>query len=155
VLTRQLLVYRFAPGVQFEGQLIGALERAESGGAVRVIDALLLAREADTGELVAAALEGGTGGVLTQRLDFRHSADARRAATERALAGEQAEIVALLERTVEPGGAVAAVLVEHVWAATLGDAVGRLGGTEAAIALVEAERLNDVAPLLVAAAEQA
>jgi len=155
VLTRQLLVYRFAPGVKFEGQLIGALERAESGGAVRVIDALLLAREADTGELVAAALEGGTGGVLSQLLDFRHSADARRAATDRALAGDQAEIVQLLERTVEPGGAVAAVLVEHVWAATLGDAVGRLGGTEAAIALVEAERLNDVAPLLVAAAEQA
>jgi hypothetical protein len=155
VLTRQLLVYRFAPGVKFEGQLIGALERAESGGAVRVIDALLLAREADTGELVAAALEGGTGGVLSQLLDFRHNADARRAATDRALAGEQAEIVALLERTVEPGGAVAAVLVEHVWAATLGDAVGRLGGTEAAIALVDAERLNDVAPLLVAAAEQA
>jgi hypothetical protein len=155
VLTRQLLVYRFAPGVQFEGQLIGALERAESGGAVRVIDALLLARDAETGELIAAALEGGTGGVLSQLLDFRLNADARRAATDRALAGEQAEIVQLLERTVEPGGAVAAVLVEHVWAATLGDAVGRLGGTEAAIALVDAERLNDVAPLLVAAAEQA
>jgi len=155
VLTRQLLVYRFAPGVKFEGQLIGALERAESGGAVRVIDALLLAREAETGELVAAALEGGTGGVLSQLLDFRLNPDARRAATDRALAGGQAEIVQLLGRTVEPGAAVAAVLVEHVWAATLGDAVGRLGGTEAAIALVEAERLNDVAPLLVAAAEQA
>ena len=155
MLTRQLLVYRFAPGVKFEGQLIGALERAESGGAVRVIDALLLAREAETGELVAAAIEGGTGGVLSQLLDFRHSADARRAATERALAGSQAEIGQLLGRTVEAGGAVAAVLVEHVWAATLGDAVVRLGGTEAAIALVEAERLNDVAPLLVAAAEQA
>lgn len=155
MLTRQLLVYRFAPGVKFEGQLIGALERAESGGAVRVIDALLLAREAETGELIAAALEGGTGGVLSQLLDFRLNSDARRAATDRALAGEQAEIVQLLERTVEPGGAVAAVLVEHVWAATLGDAVGRLGGTEAAIALVEAERLNDVVPLLVAAAQQA
>jgi hypothetical protein len=155
VLTRQLLVYRFAPGVTFEGQLIGALERAESGGAVRVLDALFLAREPDTGELTAASLKGGTGGVLSKLLDFRLDPNARSAATERALAGSQAEIVQLLGRTVEAGGAVAALLVEHVWAATLGDAVGRLGGTEAAIALVEAESLNDVAPLLVAAAEQA
>jgi hypothetical protein len=154
VLTRQLLVYRFAPGVTFEGQLVGALERVESGGAVRVLDALFMAREPDTGELVAASLEGGTGGVLSQLLDFRLNPDARGAATERALAGPHADIAQLFARTIEPGAAVAAVLVEHVWATTLGDAVGRLGGTEAAIALVEADRLSDVARLLVAAAEQ-
>ena len=154
MLTRQLLVYRFAPGVKFEGQLIGALERAESGGAVRVVDALFLAREPDTGDLVAASLEGGTGGVMSQLLDFRLDPNARSAATERALAGPHAELAQLLGRTVEAGGAVAAVLVEPVWAGALGDAVDRHGGTAAAVALVDAERLGDVAQLLITAAEQ-
>jgi hypothetical protein len=154
VLNRQLLVYRFAPGVSFEGQLVGALERAESGGAIRILDALLLAREPDSGALVAAALEGGTGGVLSQLLDFRLNPAARGTSTERVLAGPKAELVELLGRTIEPGGAVAALLVEHVWAAALGDAVNRLGGSEAAIALVEADGLADVTHLLIAAAEQ-
>ena len=43
--TRQLLVYTFGPGAGFEGQLVGALERIESGGAIRVLDALFVTRE--------------------------------------------------------------------------------------------------------------
>ena len=42
---RQLLAYTFPPGSAFEGQLVGALERIESGGAMRVLDALFVARE--------------------------------------------------------------------------------------------------------------
>ena len=32
----QLLVYGFAPGAEFEGQLVGAIERIEHGGTLRV-----------------------------------------------------------------------------------------------------------------------
>src|SRR4051812_30216328 len=35
--TSQLLVYRFGPDAEFEGRLVGALERIESGGAMRVL----------------------------------------------------------------------------------------------------------------------
>ena len=31
----QLLVYGFAPGAEFEGQLVGAIERIERGGTLR------------------------------------------------------------------------------------------------------------------------
>jgi hypothetical protein len=34
----QLLVYGFAPGAEFEGRLVGAIERIESGGTLRVLD---------------------------------------------------------------------------------------------------------------------
>jgi hypothetical protein len=147
------LVYTFAPGAKFEGQLVGALERIESGGAIRILDALFVTRAPETGELAAVSLKGGAGGVLSQLLEVRLNPDARGAATERVLAGPDADFVELLAQRVEPGAAVAAVLVEHAWAKILGEAVARLEGAEAAAAFVEAERLSDVAEPVLAAAE--
>src|SRR4051794_38301035 len=81
----QLLVYRFAPDASFEGQLVGALERLESGGALRVLDALFVAREPETGELVAVeARRKGMGSLVAPLLDFRLDPGRRREATERA-----------------------------------------------------------------------
>ena len=143
--TRQLVAYRFEPGTRLEGQLVGALERAESGGAVRVLDVLFVMREPETGELAAVSRAGSaSGGMVGDLLDVRLDAAARRAATERALAGPQAEIVRRLGSAIAPGGALAAVLVEHVWADALDEAVGRLGGTQVTNAFVEADRLSDV-----------
>lgn len=147
MLTRQLLVYTFGPGARFEGQLVGALERIESGGAVNVLDVLFVTREPDSGELAAVSLGAGASrGIVGELLDFRLNADARTAATRRALAGQEAEIVRGLAPKLEPGGAIAMVLVEHAWAGALEDAVSRLGGTEAAVAFVEASRLSEVTP---------
>ena len=53
--SRQLLTYRFGSDSRFEGQLVGALERIESGGAMRVLDALFVARAPETGDLTAVA----------------------------------------------------------------------------------------------------
>jgi hypothetical protein len=145
VLTRQLLIYTFGPGARFEGQLVGALERIESGGAVNVLDVLFVTREPDSGELAAVSLGAGASrGIVGELLDFRLNAEARTAATRRALAGQEAEIVRGLAPKLEPGGAIAMVLVEHAWAGALEDAVSRLGGTEAAVAFVEASRLSEV-----------
>jgi len=144
VLTRQLLVYTFGPGARFEGQLVGALERIESGGAVNVLDVLFVTREPDSGELAAVSLGAGSSGIVGALLDFRLNAEARTAATRRALEGQEAEIVRGLAPKLEPGGAIAMVLVEHAWAGALEDAVSRLGGTEAAVAFVEASRLSEV-----------
>jgi hypothetical protein len=37
---RQLLVYSFDADAHFGGRLVGALERMESGGALRIVEAL-------------------------------------------------------------------------------------------------------------------
>src|SRR5215472_10081782 len=129
--SRQLLAYRFGADSKFEGQLVGALERAESGGAMRVLDALFVARDAETGELIAFSLRGGSAGMIGRLLDFRLDPNARTAATQRALDGEHAEAVQALAETLDVGGAFAAVLVQHVWAETLGIAVEQVGGAEA------------------------
>src|SRR4051794_29999849 len=86
--SAQLLSYRFGPGATFEGQLLGALERLESGGTLRILDALFVESDAETGELAAANLRGqGRGGIAAPLLGFRLDPSERRRITERTLAG--------------------------------------------------------------------
>jgi hypothetical protein len=139
----QLLLYRFGEDAGFEGRLVGALERIESGGTLRVLDALFVSIEADTGELVAIDLRGsGGGGFVTPLLGFRLDPAARDRATERALASDAGDTLRELAKTLEPGSALAAVLVGHEWAHVLDDAVTRTGGTELANEFVDATALD-------------
>ena len=153
--SRQFLAYRFGPEARFEGQLIGALERVESGGAVRVLDAFFLRREPETGELAAVSLRGGpSGGMLAQLLGFRLDEGERAIATRRALEGPAADTVHQVAEMLEPGDAIAAVLIEHAWAGTLEDAVARLGGAEAATAFVEPGDITEFMQRLLIAADR-
>jgi len=154
--SRQLLVFTFASDSRFEGQLVGALERIESGGALRVVDGLFVAREPESGELSAISLGDSASSRSTSRLlGFRLDAKGRQADTRQALDGAAAEAVQALAAKLPPGSAIAAVLVEHAWADALADAVARVGGAGAVDELVQASRLSDLVPRLVDAAEQA
>jgi hypothetical protein len=150
---RQLLLYRFERGAQFEGQLLGALERLEAGGGLRVLDTLFVGRDAATGELAAVELRRvGAGGIVAPLVSFRFDAAERRRATERALEGDAGDLIRGLADTLAPGEGVAAVLVAHTWAATLDDAVARMGGASQANGFVEAETLAELAPQLLSSA---
>jgi hypothetical protein len=145
-----LLVFGFDANASFEGQLVGALERLESGGAVRILDVLFVAADEATGDPVAINLRGGTGGLIGKLLDFRLDPAARRKAAERALGEDadagMADLLRDLGRALEPGTALAAVLVEHVWARALEDAVSRVSGRPLASEFVEAARLSELPP---------
>ena len=144
---RQLLAYRFPPGSGFEGQLVGALERIESGGAMRILDALFVGREQGSGELVAVSMSSqSAAGMVGRLLSFRLEARARRKTTERVLEGRSGDLVRSLAETLEPGAAVAAVLVEHTWELALADSVARIGGTALVSEFVQAETIDDVWP---------
>jgi hypothetical protein len=150
----QLLVYRFGPDANFEGRLVGALERIESGGALLVLDVLFVQREAETGELVAVGLQGDAGGIVGPLLDFRLDPARRRRATERATSVVPAETLQELGKALEPGAAMAAVLVDHAWARALEDAVSRTGGTPLASEFVDARALAELTSDLLAAADR-
>ena len=137
--STQLLVFRFGAGAAFEGQLVGAIERLESGGALRVLDALFVAADEDTGELVAINLQGNTGGLTAKLLDFRLDPAARSRIAEQSLEGD-------LGKSLEPGSALAAVLIEHVWARAMDDAVARVGGRALTSEFVDAANLSEVEP---------
>jgi hypothetical protein len=152
--ARQLLAYRFGSDSQFEGQLVGALERAESGGAIRVVEGLFVQRQPESGELTAVSLSGGTGGMISKLLGFRLDERERIATTKRALDGEAGDVIRTVGDSLEPGSAVAAVLVEHVWAGVLGDAVTRVGGAEVANDFVEASGIHEVAERLLSVTKE-
>ena len=135
----QLLAFGFSAGAKFEGQLVGALERLESGGALRILDALFVAADEATGELVAINLEGNTGGLTAKLLDFRLDPAARLRTAEGSLESD-------LGKSLEPGSALVLVLIEHVWARAMEDAVARVGGTNLASEFVEAAKLSELAP---------
>jgi hypothetical protein len=122
---RQLLVYGFGADARFEGRLVGALERIESGGALRIVETWFVGRDAESGELAAIDLRSrGAGSLVGPLLDFRLDPAQRRKATAKV-------DPAVLERgaSLAPGEAIATVLVEHVWARALEDAVTESGGT--------------------------
>jgi hypothetical protein len=151
----QLLVYGFGPDADFEGRLVGALERIESGGALRILDVLFVRSGPETGELVAVGLRGsGAGGIVAPLLGFRLDPAERRRATERALSdtsGVSDEKLRELGNALEPGAAMAAVLVEHVWARAFEDAASRTGGTPLSSTFVDTTTLAELAPDLLAA----
>jgi hypothetical protein len=151
-MTTQLLVYGFGPGASYEGRLVGALERIESGAALRVRDALFVGADPETGELVAVHRHGDAGviGLLGFRLDVRE----RRRSTERALNSGTGELVRRIGATLQPGCAIAAIVVEHAWSAALEDAVTRCGGASLHDERVEPTALGEHADTLVGAAQR-
>ncbi len=150
----QLLVYGFGPGAEFEGRLVGAIERIESGGTLRVLDVLFVMRDADSGELVVTKQRGrGQGSLVAPLLGFRLDAGERRRASEKALRADgPAGTLRRLGEDLEPGAAVVALLVEHVWVRALDDAVAHTGGTPLASELVEAAAFADLSPDQIVAA---
>ena len=143
--SRQLLVFGFDANAAFEGQLVGALERMESGGALRILDVLFVAADEATGELIAIDLQGGTGGLTAKLLDFRLDPAGRRRKGTSELARD-------LGAALQPGTALAAVLVEHIWSRALDDAVSRVGGRSLASDFVDASTLSELGAVLLRAA---
>jgi hypothetical protein len=155
--SAQLLVYRFPPGADFEGRLVGAMERIESGGALKILEALFVASDPETREPVAIDLKGDGGtGIVAPLVSFRFEAAERDRATRRAMdpnrGGLAPDTLRELASALEPGAAIVAVLVDHAWARALEDAVSRTGGSALAREFVDSQRLAELGPDLIAAA---
>ena len=113
---------------------------------------LFVRRDPESGDIDAIDLHGdGAGGVVAPLLSFRLDEAERRRATERTLRAN-ADVVRELGAALEPGAALAAVLVDHVWSDALEDAASRTGGTLLAGDFVDATALSELGPELLAAA---
>lgn len=143
--TRQLLVYEFPAGSRYEGQLVGALERIESGGTLLIRDAVFAGRDAD-GETVAVAMSGGTAGMVSRLITFRLEARDRAKLTRQAMEGPSGPLISAMTEGLEPGAAVLAVLIEHAWQDVLDAAIERAQGTTVSIELTEHQRIADAWP---------
>ena len=138
----QLLAYRFGADAGFEGQLVGALERVEASGSLRVLDVLFVGRDGESGELFGVNVHGRqAGGIVASLVGFRLDPEERRRSTRRV----PAELLEAFGAGLEPGDALAAVLVSHEWARPIEDAVSRMGGSALPGGFVAATSLTDLA----------
>lgn len=155
----RLLAYRFPPAAEFDGRLLGSLERAFGGDPLRILDLLFVARDAQTGRLMALTGRGrGEGSLIASLVGFRLDAAQRARATTRALraypSDDGSDLVTRLADAVPPGGAIAALLVADAWADAVDEAARDSGGSPLLDEPVPETRLGVLAPRLVAAASR-
>src|SRR4051794_1862951 len=80
-----LLIYGFEPGAEFEGRMVGAVERAESGGTLRGPDVAFVMRAPETAERVAIERHGrGQVSLVAPLPGFRLDPGERRRLSEKA-----------------------------------------------------------------------
>jgi Family of unknown function (DUF6325) len=95
----------FGPEAAFEGRIVAELERFEQSGMLRVLDVLFVRRLPDTGELESRPGIPGRPTLVSQ--------------------ADVDEVAGALE----PGQAAGLLLLEHVWARELDEAVTATGGS--------------------------
>jgi hypothetical protein len=135
------LVIEFPPGhTTFTGEIAAELLALSDAGTVRVIDILILTKDAE-GNIEAAELsEVGDLGEL----------EALEAELAELLAAED---VAMVAAAMDPGSVAGVVIWENLWAAGFGSAVRRAGGqliangripNQAIIASIEADEATEI-----------
>jgi uncharacterized membrane protein len=152
----QLLVVSFAEP-DFSGEVMEELRRLRDSDVIRLIDALAVQKDQD-GNLAAVQwsdLSVGEsqefGAVVGALLGLGLAGEEGMEAG--AIDGhviDQSEVWDVAD-TIEPGGAAAIALIEHVWAAPLRDAIARAGGVPVSDAWVHPSDLVEIG--LLASAE--
>ena len=146
----QLIALTFRLGADAESRLLAEVDRIEGRGALRVLDVVLLAKGQDgTVEGLEVGDNEDFGSLLASIAPSGSQHEGRSAAGNGAAsepAGSGMAGVQALANSVDPGTAVAFLLVEHLWAGPLVDAVSAAGG-----ALVSDDFLAGDASLAIAA----
>lgn len=160
----QFVAFEFDTLDRFRGGILDKLEELTAVPAVRLLDALFVAKE-DSGDLIA--LEAGDlgaeeddeflGAVLGELMGFSFVGEDHTDSTED-LSGASAigvtpADIRQLGRELVPGSALALLLVEHRWATGLRDEIRAAGGRPVAQGFLTLEGLVMVGAELTATAE--
>lgn len=160
----QLLVFGFDTLDQFRGDILDRLEEVAPINAVRILDALFVAKEAN-GDLIALEVgdlgeeEGdeALGMILGTLLGFSFEGEEPDAPpaeiTEASAIGVTVADIRRLARDLVPGTGAGLLLVEHRWAAGLRDAIFDAGGSLLMQGFLTLEGLTMVGAELTATAE--
>src|SRR5580693_6620117 len=125
----QLIALTFRLEADAESRLLAEVDRIRGRGVLRVLDMVLVAKGRDG---TVEALEVGEGedfgSLLAGIAPFGAENGGRQAAVDGVADKPAGSGVDALVNSVEPGNAVAFLLVEHLWASPLADAVSAAGG---------------------------
>jgi uncharacterized membrane protein len=153
----QLLALGFPPDADFEGRIMAELERLESHETIRVLDLLFVAKDAETGDLLALDYQGeDLGAIVGALLGFEFDGEQPDGTTE----GIQGHAFGLsqtqmqeMAASLHPGDSAGFLLVEHVWARDLKSAVRDAGGFPLGDGFLTPEALAAVGTELIAISE--
>jgi uncharacterized membrane protein len=152
----QLVAIGFPLEAEFEGRIMAELERLESHETIRVLDLLFVSKDAETGDLLALDYQGEELGAIVGALlgfEFENDGGQQDGTTEgvqgHAFGLSQSDIQELAA-SLHPGDSAGFLLVEHVWARDLKDAIRDAGGFPLGEGFLTPEAIADVATELVA-----
>ena len=131
----QFIAVGFPESATYEGRIIAEMQKIEASGALRVLDVLFVLKDPDTGEL--------------QTLDIQ-SDELQALAGTLTLGVSRREIEGVGDE-LAPGQAAGMLLVEHVWARDLADAIEATGGGVLAQGLLGPEAMDEIIAELAAA----
>jgi DNA-binding NarL/FixJ family response regulator len=128
----QLIALTFRLDADAESRLLAEVDRIEGRGVLRVLDAIFVAKRQDgTVEELEVGDDEDFGSLLAS-ISPVGAPDGDRPAAGNGAAREPkgSDVAAIqnLANSLEPGNAVAFLLVEHLWAGPLVDAVSAVGG---------------------------
>jgi hypothetical protein len=143
----QLLNIGFDPGANFEGRIADELAKLQSERTIRVLDLLFIGRDTDSDEIVVLEhQEKSMGAIVGALLGLQIDGEEE---PEHAFGFTQAEIERM-GAGLEPGGAAGLMLIEHVWARDLKQAVRDAGGRMLGQDFLTPETVAAVEPKLAA-----
>jgi len=128
----QIIALTFRLDADAESRLLAEVDRIKGRGVLRVLDMVFLAKDQDGSvEGLEVGDDEDFGSLLAGVMSFRSENGDRPAAGNGAAgtpAGSAVAAVRELADSLEPGSAAAFLLVEHLWAGPLVDAVSAAGG---------------------------
>jgi DNA-binding CsgD family transcriptional regulator len=125
----QVIALSFSRDAGAEGRILAEVDELRGRGVLRLLDLVFLAKSEDgTVEQLSIGDEEDFGSLLTSVVPGAGGSPAGPAAVDGAVTFGPGDAEALAD-SLEPGTAVAFLLVEHYWAAPLFDAITESGGT--------------------------
>jgi DNA-binding CsgD family transcriptional regulator len=125
----QVIALRFSRDAGSEDRILAEVDRLRGRGVLRLLDMLFVAKSQDgTIERLAIGDDEDFGSLLTAFVPLANGDSAGLASADGPAGFDPADARALAE-SLEPGTALAFLLVEHYWAAPLFDAIAETGGT--------------------------
>jgi DNA-binding NarL/FixJ family response regulator len=125
----QVIVFSFSLGADFEERILEEVDRLRGRGVLRLLDMIFVAKGQDgTVKRLAIGDDEDFGSLLTGIVPIEDGGAAGPAADDDSAAFDLAAARAAAE-SLQPGTALAYLLIEHHWAAPLFDAISETGGT--------------------------
>jgi uncharacterized membrane protein len=152
----QLLAVGFDPDARFEGRIMDELANLERHETIRILDLLFVGKDAETGDLLALDYQGEELGAIVGALlgfDFEDEQLSEPSGIEGHTFGLSQSEIQEIAASLHPGSSAGFLLIEHVWARNLKDAIRDAGGFPLGEGFLTPETLAAVATELVAMSE--